>query len=98
MTMFKKRYEDTREYKEKMDALKEQDKHMIYFKAGDRVVIKHDLPYTPHMIVQSVDKEALPSDDGIRTVLKGVTCFWFNNFGEIQVHQFNTKDLLKLDI
>ena len=98
MDGIKKRYEDTREYKEKMEHLREREKELIYFNPGDIVLIKHDIAYIPPMVVKSVDKEVIPGKNGMKTVLKGVTCFWFNNFGEIQEYQFSTKDLAKVSV
>ena len=68
----------------------------IFFKAGDIVKVKHNLPYTPTMLVKKIDKiiasgGASGSDNGR---LLGVTCIWFSVDMEIQEYRFNTKDLI----
>lgn len=74
----------------------------IYFSAGDLVMIKHDIPNRPVMVVKSVDKITMPQKTHVTSRidtppggLLGVTCFWFSNNMELQQTRFNTKDLTK---
>lgn len=73
----------------------------IYFSAGDLVMIKHDIPNRPVMIVKSVDKITMAKTsttsrtDTTSGGLLGVTCFWFSTNMELQQARFNTKDLTK---
>jgi len=64
----------------------------VFFTAGDVVVVKHAIDNKPKMLVQSVDKAAMPSKT---SGLLGVTCIWFTKNGEIAKHRFSTKDLEK---
>lgn len=68
-------------------------KEKVFFKAGDKVMIKHDIANRPEMIVQSVDKTTFGND---KSGLLGVTCIWFSDTKELQKARFNTKDLKKL--
>ena len=67
----------------------------IYFKPGDIVRLKQDVPNVPQMIV--VKKETLlfkSKDEEKKNGLKGIKCMWFTSDGAYQEHTFNTKDLL----
>ena len=82
----------------------------VYFKPGETVILKQDIPNKPKMIVKSVDKveisdnkersnipgkrERLTARDS-ETVFLGITCFWFTTSLELQIHRFNSKDLVK---
>jgi hypothetical protein len=46
-----------------------------YSSSGDIVMVKHDIPNRPFMIVQSIDKLVASGD---RVALLGVTCIWFS--------------------
>jgi hypothetical protein len=65
----------------------------IFFSSGDIVVVKHDIPNKPFMIVQSIDK--LPVTVGDRIALLGVTCIWFSSDFKLQKSRFSTKDIIK---
>jgi len=67
----------------------------IYFRSGDLVTMKHEMPNKPTMLVQSVDKMNIPSKD--TGGLLGVTCLWFTNDLALQTHRFNTKDLIHIE-
>lgn len=69
----------------------------IYFKPGDIVQLKQDVPNVPQMIV--VKKETLlfkSKDEDKKNGLKGIKCMWFTSDGAYQEHTFNTKDLIKI--
>lgn len=65
-----------------------------FFSSGDVVIVKHDIPDRPHMIVQSIDK--LPISTGDRVALLGVTCMWFSSDNKLQKARFSTKDIKKV--
>lgn len=65
----------------------------VFFSSGDIVIIKHDVPNKPEMIVQSIDK--LPIAAGDRVALLGVTCIWFSTDLKLQKSRFSTKDIIK---
>jgi hypothetical protein len=64
----------------------------IFFSSGDIVMVKHDIPNRPFMIVQSIDK--LPVASG-EVALLGVTCIWFSSDLKLQKSRFSTKDIIK---
>ena len=69
----------------------------IYFKPGDIVQLKQDVPNVPQMIV--VKKETLlfkSKDEDKKNGLKGIKCMWFTSDSAYQEHTFNTKDLIKV--
>ena len=81
----------------------------IYFRPGDLVTLKHDIPNKPTMLV--IKKEVgLYTDKmaayAVNTVhsgslnnneqFKGMRCIWFTNTQELQEKVFNTKDLIKV--
>lgn len=65
----------------------------VFFSSGDIVIVKHDIPNKPAMIVQSIDK--LPIASGDRVALLGVTCIWFSADLKLQKSRFSTKDIIK---
>ena len=70
----------------------EDDK--IFFKPGDVVTLRQDIPNKPIMIV--VRKEtAMFKDQYQVTQLKGIRCRWFSKDGVLQETTWNTKDLIK---
>jgi hypothetical protein len=71
----------------------------IYFHEGDKVQIKHDLNNKPEMLVKKVQKARVGRDEEeeSKSVLLGVTCFWFTDTLLYQQQTFNSKDLEKLD-
>jgi len=68
--------------------------NMVFFHAGDVVVLKQDLPNKPEMIIKSVLKSKATENN--RPVLLGVKCFWFTDQKEYQEQSFDTKDLKKV--
>lgn len=79
---------------------------MIFFKAGELVELRVDLPYKPVMVVKAVKKSKLrntivsstdtkPSQEPKSTLI-GISCFWFTADYQYQEAVFNTKDLIKL--
>ena len=69
----------------------------VFFTPGDMVTLKQDLPFKPIMMVKSVDKTSFRSGGTIsesKSVLFGITCFWFTSTFEYQEKRFNTKDLI----
>jgi hypothetical protein len=66
----------------------------IFFSSGDIVIVKHNIPHKPEMIVQSIDK--LPVSSGDRVALLGVTCIWFSSDLKLQKSRFSTKDIEKV--
>jgi len=67
------------------------EREKIFFKAGDVVRIAQDVP-CPSMVVKHVNKY-VKKEDGERSVLIGVTCFWFTKDDAYQCQLFSTKDL-----
>lgn len=67
----------------------------LFFRPGDIVTLRQDIPNKPKMIV--VRKEtALFKDSYQNTQLKGIRCRWFSDNAELQEATWNTKDLIKL--
>lgn len=66
----------------------------IYFTPGQLVVLKHDLPNKPVMMV--VRKETSIFKNTGDNILRGIRCRWFTTDGTLQEAIFNTKDLMKL--
>lgn len=64
----------------------------VFFTPGDIVTLKQELGFVPKMVVKSIDKAAIRG--GEKSMLFGVTCFWFTSVGALQENRFNTKDLL----
>lgn len=64
----------------------------IFFTPGDEVTLKQSIENIPKMVVKSVDKAAIRG--GEKSMLFGITCFWFTSTGEYQESRFNTKDLV----
>ncbi len=65
----------------------------IFFKPGDVVTLKQDIPNSPIMMVVRTEKSIIRGSDG-QDNLKGIRCRWFTKNGEIQEDIFNTKDLI----
>ena len=66
----------------------------IYFTPGQLVILKHDLPNKPIMMV--VRKETSIFKNTGDNILRGIRCRWFTTDGTLQEAIFNTKDLMKL--
>ena len=63
----------------------------IYFKPGDIVTVKQDIPNRPKMIV--VCKVSSYLRDPKSNYFKGIKCRWFSDSKELQEAIFNTKDM-----
>lgn len=71
------------------------EQHRIFFNAGDRVRIKHELDNKPDtMLVVQVRK--LRSTTSGNSSLSGIECIWFDNNGALHKELFSTKDLEKI--
>lgn len=66
----------------------------IYFTPGQLVILKHDLPNKPIMMV--VRKETSIFKNTGDNILRGIRCRWFTTDGTLQEAIFNTKDLQKV--
>lgn len=66
----------------------------IYFTPGQLVILKHDLPNKPIMMV--VRKETSIFKSTGDNILRGIRCRWFTTDGTLQEAIFNTKDLIKV--
>lgn len=67
----------------------------IFYKPGDIVTLKQDIPNKPLMIV--VKKETFLFKNNMedkKNVLKGIRCRWFTTAGQLQETVWNTKDLV----
>ena len=65
-----------------------------FFHPGEVVRLKQDIHNSPNMVVKTIDKV---SKEFKKPTFLGVTCFWFTTLGEIQVHRFNSKDLISCE-
>lgn len=65
----------------------------IFFKPGDLVTLRQDIPNKPIMMVVRIEKSVVRGIDGSDN-LKGIRCRWFTSNGEVQEEVFNTKDLV----
>lgn len=65
----------------------------IFYKPGDIVTLKQDIPNKPKMVVLRIERNIIKNDNN-NQLLKGVKCRWFTNDGSIQEAIFSTKDLL----
>jgi len=63
----------------------------IFYKPGDLVCLKQDLPNKPVMMVHRVERSIL-RNNGLE-LLKGIRCRWFTKDGYLQEALFSTKDL-----
>lgn len=67
----------------------------IFYKPGDIVQIKQDIPNKPLMIVVKKETSLFKNNmEDKKNVLKGIRCRWFTTTGELQEAVFNTKDLI----
>ena len=76
-----------------MKLKKMEDK--IFFKPGDVVKLKQDLPNSPKMIIHRIERTIIRKDGN--DFLKGVRCRWFTENGFLQEAIFSTKDLVLID-
>lgn len=71
----------------------EEDK--IYFKPGEVVTLRQDIPNKPIMlVVRKVSTIIKKQED---SNLRGILCRWFTTDGTLQENVFNTKDLIKVN-
>lgn len=73
----------------------EEEKEKIYFKPGDTVILKQNIPNRPKMVV--VCKVSSYLRNPKTNYFKGIKCRWFSNNLELQESIFNTKDLLLVE-
>lgn len=67
----------------------------IFYKPGDTVQIKQDIPNKPLMIVVKKETSLFKNNmEDKKNVLKGIRCRWFTTTGQMQEAVFNTKDLI----
>lgn len=68
----------------------------IYFKPGDVVQIKQNIPNKPLMIVVKKETSSLFKNnvEDKKNVLRGIRCRWFTTTEEMQEAVWNTKDLI----
>lgn len=68
----------------------------IYFKPGDVVSLKQNIPNKPIMIVVKKETSLFKNKISEDNILKGIRCRWFTIDGTLQEAIFSTKDLIKL--
>ena len=67
----------------------------IFYKPGDIVQIKQDIPNKPLMIVVKKETSLFTNNmEDKKNVLKGIRCRWFTTTGQLQETVWNTKDLV----
>lgn len=67
----------------------------IFYKPGDIVQIKQDIPNKPLMIVVKKETSLFKNNmEDKKNVLKGIRCRWFTTTGQLQETVWNTKDLI----
>lgn len=67
----------------------------IFYKPGDIVQIKQDIPNKPLMIVIKKETSLFKNNmEDRKNVLKGIRCRWFTTTGQLQETVWNTKDLV----
>jgi len=67
-----------------------------YFLPGDIVILKHNIPNAPTMIVQKKVTKTIRLNDTKSDFFQGILCRWFTTTGELQESIFNTKDISHL--
>ena len=72
----------------------------VYFKPGDVVQIKQDIPNKPLMLVVKKETSSLFKNnlEDKKNVLRGIRCRWFTTTGELQETVWNTKDLILVQL
>ena len=66
----------------------------IFYKPGDIVQIKQNIPNKPLMIVVKKETSLFKNNmEDKKNVLKGIRCRWFTTTGQLQETIWNTKDL-----
>lgn len=67
----------------------------IYYKPGDVVQLKQDIPYKPLMVVVKKETSLFKNNvEDKKNILKGIRCRWFTSTGQLQETVWNTKDLI----
>ena len=67
----------------------------IFYKPGDIVQIKQDIPNKPLMIVVKKETSLFKNNmEDKKNVLKGIRCRSFTTTGQLQETIWNTKDLI----
>lgn len=67
----------------------------IFYKPGDIVQIKQNIPNKPLMIVVKKEISLFKNNmEDKKNVLKGIRCRWFTTTGQLQETIWNTKDLI----
>lgn len=67
----------------------------IFFKEGDLVTIRQDVPNKPVMMVEKVEKLHMPVDNASNSKsLLGIRTLWFDKNGALHKNRFNFKDLV----
>lgn len=67
----------------------------IFYKPGDIVTLKQDIPNKPLMIVVKKETSLFKNNmEDKKNVLKGIRCRWFTTAGQLQETVWNTKDLV----
>lgn len=67
----------------------------IFYKPGDIVQIKQNIPNKPLMIVVKKETSLFKNNmEDKKNVLKGIRCRWFTTTGQLQETIWNTKDLI----
>lgn len=66
----------------------------IFFKPGDTVTLKQDIPNKPKMVVVCKASSYIRSKDNY---FRGIKCRWFTTDMELQESVFNTKDLVIIE-
>lgn len=64
----------------------------IFFKPGDLVTLKHDIPNKPIMLIVKKEVGYYVKEESEH--FKGMKCIWFTNNLELQEKLFSTKDLI----
>ena len=77
-------------------------REMVYFRAGETVRLKQDIPNKPKMIIKRVVKSRMNPDgetqkEDKKKMFIGIKCFWFTDSGLYQEVLFSTKDLEKAE-
>ena len=73
-------------------------KKMIYFHAGDKVKLKHEIPNRPEMMVKRLVKAKVKKEENetSNNLFIGVLCCWFTKDLLYQEQIFSSKDLEKI--
>lgn len=70
------------------------EENNIFYKPGDIVQLRQDIPNKPLMIVVKKETSLFKNNtEDKKNVLKGIRCRWFTASGELQETVWNTKDL-----